>query len=66
MGLLTTSNRKSFNYKVIDCIENCNFGIDHTSKIVKKNKFQISKYVNLKQYCGTKYFQMKKFSTIKM
>ena len=39
-----TSNKKLFNYKVVDRIENCNFHIDHISiqdcLIILNFKFQ--------------------------
>jgi hypothetical protein len=42
---MTSSNQKIINYKVVDCIENYNFGVDHVNILVSfensKIKFQI-------------------------
>ena len=46
------SNQKNFNHKVVDCIENYNFCIDHVNirGYLKILKFES---VNLKQYFRT-------------
>ena len=50
-----TSNKKVLNNKVVDYIENCNFGINtcHHLRLFENLKLQISKPMNLKQYFGT-------------